>query len=151
MKKYKKKRQVHKEEENEEEKKEIPCCKRSPVVSYIIITIIIIIIIIIILIIIIIIIIISSSSSITTLNIPRPSTNNVPELVAWTMAISDTRRNLASNQHLFATLRYKLHFQRANPKPTRPDAKTCWKTILIDAYVVRYGVLKRMDIVQGTN
>ena len=145
MKKYKKKRQVHKEEENEEEKKEIPCCKRSPVVSYIIT------IIIIILIIIIIIIISSSSSSITTLNIPRPSTNDVPELVAWTMAISDTRRNLASNQHLFATLRYKLHFQRANPKPTRPDAKTCWKTILIDAYVVRYGVLKRMDIVQGTN
>ena len=52
---------------------------------------------------------------------------------------------------IIATLRYKLHFQRANPKPTRPDAKTCWKTILIDAYVVRYGVLKRMDIVQGTN
>ena len=147
MKKYKKKRQVHKEEENEEEKKEIPCCKRSPVVSYIIT----IIILILILILIIIIISSSSSSSITTLNIPRPSTNDVPELVAWTMAISDTRRNLASNQHLFATLRYKLHFQRANPKPTRPDAKTCWKTILIDAYVVRYGVLKRMDIVQGTN
>ena len=125
--KKKKKRQLHKEEK-EEEKGDIIISSSSSII-----------------------IIISSSSSSSTLNIPYPFTNGVPELVTCTMAISDTRRNLASNQHLFATLRYKLHFQRANPKPTRPDATTCWKTILIDAYVVQYGVLKRMDIVQGTN
>ena len=112
MKKKKKKRQLHKEEK-EEEKGDIISSSSSIIIiissssSSIII------------------IIISSSSSSSTLNIPHPFTNGVPELVTCTVAISDTRRNLASNQHLFATLRYKLHFQRANPKPTRPDAKTC--------------------------
>ena len=114
MKKKKKKRQLHKEEK-EEEKGDIIS---SSIIIIIIISSIIIIIIIII-------ISSSSSSSSSTLNIPHPFTNGVPELVTCTVAISDTRRNLASNQHLFATLRYKLHFQRANPKPTRPDAKTC--------------------------
>ena len=115
MKKKKKKRQLHKEEK-EEEKGDIIS---SSIIIIIIISSIIIIIIIII------ISSSSSSSSSSTLNIPHPFTNGVPELVTCTVAISDTRRNLASNQHLFATLRYKLHFQRANPKPTRPDAKTC--------------------------
>ena len=107
--KKKKKRQLHKEEEKEENGDIIS--SSSSIIIIIIITT----------------TSSSSSSSISssTLNIPHPFTNGVPELVTCTMAISDTRRNLASNQHLFATLRYKLHFQRANPNPTRPDAKTC--------------------------